>query len=385
VTTADGPIRQRSLEILESTWLEGPGYCMPNPLVYPHQWLWDSCFHSIAWASLGRPDRGLREVRAALSGALPHGFVPHMRYSTPSPGRGPLADRSSFTQPPIYAHALLTVTTFGVNPDPADLAAAAAGLDWLWAHRMSADGLIFIVHPWESGSDDSPLWDSWSGRVHYDKQADRAYDRHLVEAARFDELGAAVGSAEFEVAPAAFNAFTAHAARCLARVGGDQRWEQRARTLAAAMDEHLWDDEQGLWLDLPLVGGGESSRFPTLDGVFGALVTADAGKAERALAQCTDPSRFGAGYGVAYVARDHPRYDPNSYWRGPAWPQLNYMAHLAAADRGLDAVRAQIAACSTAAAMQSGFAEFWNPETGAGLGAIPQGWATLACCYDLGR
>jgi len=27
----------------------------------------------------------------------------------------------------------------------------------------------------------------------------------------------------------------------------------------------------------------------------------------------------------------------------------------------------------------SGYAERWNPETGAGLGAIPQGWAALAC------
>ena len=26
----------------------------------------------------------------------------------------------------------------------------------------------------------------------------------------------------------------------------------------------------------------------------------------------------------------------------------------------------------------SRYAERWNPETGAGLGAIPQGWATLA-------
>ena len=27
----------------------------------------------------------------------------------------------------------------------------------------------------------------------------------------------------------------------------------------------------------------------------------------------------------------------------------------------------------------SGYAERWNAETGAGLGAIPQGWAALAC------
>ena len=31
-----------------------------------------------------------------------------------------------------------------------------------------------------------------------------------------------------------------------------------------------------------------------------------------------------------------------------------------------------------AGVLTSGFAEYWNPEDGAGLGAVPQGWAAVA-------
>jgi hypothetical protein len=48
-----------------------------------------------------------------------------------------------------------------------------------------------------------------------------------------------------------------------------------ARALADAADRVLWDDDQCLWIDRPVVGDGDSCRIPTLDGLFGALVTAD--------------------------------------------------------------------------------------------------------------
>ena len=91
--------------VLRASWREADGFCPPNPEVYPHQWLWDSCFHAIAWSALGDGGRGVRELTSCLDGQLDSGFVPHMRYLGPSANRGPLTDRSSFTQPPIYAHA----------------------------------------------------------------------------------------------------------------------------------------------------------------------------------------------------------------------------------------------------------------------------------------
>ena len=373
-------IRTEARAVLDDSWRADEEFCPPNAQVYPHQWLWDSCFHAIAWSSLG-DERGVRELTSCFRAQLPNGFVPHMRYLEPNHLRGPLSDRSSFTQPPIYAHAARVLSQAGFAVDARLHESITRSLDWLWQHRMLDNGTLFICHPWESGADDSPRWDSWVGLAGYEHRAYSRHDAALVGQTEFDDAGAAVWSRAFVAVPAAFNAFAAHAAHELAALSGDGRWEARGRDLAAAMDEHLWDDDEGLWLDLAIVGGGGSVRVPTLDGVFGALVTANAEKAERVLAQLVDERRFGSAYGLRYLPPGHPAYAANEYWRGPAWPQLNYMARLAAARWGRGDVVEAITAPSLRGAAESEFAEYWNAETGAGLGARPQGWAALAATY----
>jgi GH15 family glucan-1,4-alpha-glucosidase len=44
----------------------------------------------------------------------------------------------------------------------------------------------------------------------------------------------------------------------------------------------------------------------------------------------------------------------------------------------LDAVAHELARRTVAGAFASGLAEYWNPDTGEGLGAVPQSWAGLA-------
>jgi glycogen debranching enzyme len=125
------------------------------------------------------------------------------------------------------------------------------------------------------------------------------------------------------------------------------------------------------------VGGGLSVTTPISDGVMGALVTDNQDHALQALGQLTDPDRFGAPWGPANVARNHPAYDPAMYWRGPAWPILNYLFWLAMRRWECDDAAAQLAGQSIRSAVGSGWAEYWNPDTGQGLGAAPQTWTTV--------
>jgi hypothetical protein len=312
---------------------------------------------------------------------MPHGFVPHMRYLGPSENRGPLADRSSFTQPPIYAHAARVIRDAGFPITAKDVSRVEAALEWLWTTRSTDDGLIYIVHPWESGSDDSPRWDSWVGIAPYSHRAYSEFDRRLVGETLFDQFGAAVSSRAFMCAPAAFNAFASHAAAELFELTDNPLWQRRSTELADLIDTCLWDEAEGLWNDRAIIGGGSSVRIPTLDGALGALSTADLDKAWRALGQLTEGSRFGTRYGLAFVPRGEGSFDPNAYWRGPAWPQLNYMLWIAALRCGRSEIASAIAERSIRAALSSGFAEYWNPVTGQGLGAIPQGWAALAAAF----
>jgi glycogen debranching enzyme len=201
----------------------------------------------------------------------------------------------------------------------------------------------------------------------------------------FHDDGSAAWSSTFVACPAGFNAYVAFNMAELAVVLDDRSLSERARSIARAMDEHLWDAEQGLWADLALVGGNDAlSRVPISDGVMGALVTMDAGRADAALAQLERPHRFGAPFGPANVARSHPAYDPQMYWRGPAWPQLNYLLWLALRRwQRLDDAAA-LAQRTRQGAWRSGWAEYWDPETGAGLGAVPQSWAGLVVAMPAG-
>lgn len=378
-------VRERALNVLINHWDDRRGHTYPHTSTYAHQWLWDSCFAAICWDELGEHDKALTELGNVLSCQFPDGFVPHIRYASPNSQRGPRRDVSSFTQPPIYAHAARVLAER--TPLPTDLVERIHhALEWLWSKRRTSDGLLFLVHPWESGADDSPRWDSWLAarhhlgnwrRVRWNRAQWTLFDRQLVKAAKFDEHGEAVASSVFECAPAAFNALASYAAFEYAELADDASWSERARELASIMDQSMWSEDTGLWSDVPVVGGGDSVRVPTLDGVLGALVTEDQHKAMRSLEQLVAEDRFAAPYGLAYVARRDRSYRPDDYWRGSAWMQMNYLARLAASRWKRNDICDAISKMSLDAVDRSQFAEHWNPETGEGRGAIPLTWSAL--------
>lgn len=380
VAAADLDARVRDL--LEAHWDERRGFCVPNPATYPHLWLWDSCFHAIVWAHLGDA-RAVRELAAVLEGQLPGGLVPHMRYGPDGPDTylGPLPGTSSLTQPPMFGHAVRVLAGRGLPADDDTVARSRRGLDWLWEHRRTDDGLVYVVHPWEAGNDHSPRWDDWGapGRTaaDYDRAARTAWNKERMRDVELAADGSAQWSRSFVSCPAGFNALTAFNLAELAAATDDPVLAARSAQLAAAMDEHLWDPAEGLWCDRAVVGGGPSTRTPISDGVLGALVTADRSRAETALGQLTDPDRFAAPYGPGNVARTHPAYDPGMYWRGPAWPPLSYLFRLALLRWDRPAEAALVTRQTVAAALLNGWAEYWNPDTGEGLGAIPQTWTGL--------
>jgi Mannosylglycerate hydrolase MGH1-like glycoside hydrolase domain len=370
-------VARDAASVLDAAWDDERGYSYPNPEVYPHLWLWDSCFHAIARAALGDP-RSVRELEAVFVAQLPSGFVPHMRYARPSQYRGPLDDRSGYTQPPVYGHAAAFIARRGFDVGEELVAAISGAFDYLWRERRTPEGLLRILHPWEAGADDSPRWDAWVGSTEWNRDQWTGFDLELVGETVFATTGEAVANHRFEAAPAAFNAIAAHGMRELAAIGGAQLWLDRADELSTAIDELLWDPDERLWSDRAVIGPNGSLDVPTLDGVLPALSTVDPELAAAALDQLSDESRFAAGFGLAYVARNHPLYRPRLYWRGAAWPQLNYLARVAALRWGRLQLAADIAVMTRRGAAASGFSELWDPETGEGLGATPQSWAALA-------
>ncbi len=379
------PLRRRALDILHAHWRPDSGYCVPNPATYPHQWLWDSAFHAVAWARLG-DDRGVAELSALLAGQLDGGMVPHMRYGPvpPTAWLGPLAGASSITQPPMFGHAVAELVRCGFAVPGDVVGRATRGLRWLLDTRRDPSGLVFVVHPWEAGNDHSPRWDGWGvpGTTPdtYDQELRSQWNIELMRDVIIDSDGAATGSSRFMVCPAAFNAYVAFNARELGGISADRTLLREADELAQLIDDLLWEEDTNLWADRPVVGGdGRTHKIPISDGAMPLLVSANREHAQRALRTLVDPHVFGGTpFGPTNVARDQPSYDPAAYWRGAAWPNLSYLLWLAARRWDDTAIADQIARSTIAGAQVSGWAEYWNPETGNGLGAAPQSWTALA-------
>lgn len=345
-------------------WRPG-GSTVPNADVYPWQWLWDSCFHSIIWAELGEGERAVRELRSALADQDELGFVPHVRYGagpTPHAAFWGRSTTSSITQPPMYGHAVAALERRGVRVPDEVRDRAVRGIEFLLRHRRrSGGGLVMVVHPWETGCDDSPRWDAWcpGGWT-----ASRWYDVKgaLLTTVERAPGGAPLANPALDVAPAGFNALVAWNA---AELG----LHIEAAELAEALDQR-WDGGRSTWLD-DGPSASSSGRIRTLDALLPALVTRSPAHRREALAQLADDSAFGGRFGPAGVHRSEPTFDPSGYWRGATWPQLAYL---------LCQAGAPLAAGLQAGATRSGLSEYWHPDTGEGLGASPQSWTGLAIC-----
>ena len=373
-----GDLERASRAILQSAWRPdgaGGGFCVPNPTTYPWQWLWDSCFHAVVWAHLGDERAGL-ELAAALSSQDADGFVPHVRYGDgPNPhrdfwGRG---GTSSITQPPMYGHAVAVVLGAGLPVADEVVDRAVAGLEFLLhRRRRSRAGLVELCHPWESGCDDSPRWDgvldgAWSPPAWHAAKGD------LLRTIERTPGGAPLANPAFAVGSVGFSALVAWNALELAALVGHDAMGAAARELADAIAAR-WDDEASTWVDDGPTAAG-SGRVRTLDALLPLLVV----RRPEALAQLTDPAAFGAAFGPTGVHRAEPTFDPTGYWRGGAWPQLGYLSWRAARWAGDGATEASLQNSLASAALASAFAEYWEPDSGASLGAVPQSWSTLAC------
>lgn len=371
-------LSERAREILNSSWLQEFGYCAPNSQVYPWMWLWDSCFHALIWAALGDRERAVREVSSVLDVQNADGCVPHMGYQKSPENAYALwrqPGRSFLTQPPMYAHVIAVLHRQGV--EVAHLhERARRGLAFLVEQRRDVTGLVFIVHPWEGGTDDSPRWDAWAPDP-FDRFRWGERKRRLLESVEITDAGSGRLNPAFYVAPAGFNALVAFNLRELHATTGEE-WARRASDEIVAALEKRWLHDHGTWADR-IDPPHSCASVRTLDALLGVLVTDDDDRAAAVFEQLMDPSAFGAPYGPAGVHRDEPAFQPDAYWRGAAWPQLTYLLFIAAHRRGAVDVAHSLRDRAIQAAIRSGFAEYVDPLTGRGLGAVPQGWAGLPC------
>jgi glycogen debranching enzyme len=100
-----------------------------------------------------------------------------------------------------------------------------------------------------------------------------------------------------------------------------------------------------------------------------------AGQIEKAMVRTPDaPST---------VPPEHPAFDPDRYWRGNVWLQVNWQIFHGLRRYGFDPLAREIAQRSATLLLRSGPHEFFNPLTGVGRGSYP--YSAAAVVLDMIR
>ncbi|MDR7506655.1 MAG: hypothetical protein QN173_03515 [Armatimonadota bacterium] len=398
-------------------------YTAPSLRQYPHQWNWDSAFAAIGWAHLDW-DRAAREVDSLLRGQWTDGCLPHIRYAPHAPAgyqpdpswwpgvpvRHPSERTSGISQPPVLPTAVRMVGEMRPDIAPrwwARLWEPLRDLVRYYLDRRTTGGcpLIVVIHPWESGTDNSPRWDGAVGRGLRPARAYRREDTAAVEARQrptdrdYDlyyalvemiadagyDLRRLLPRTPFAVYDALFNAVWYRAARDLNHIAAvlGRPPAVSPDVLAAFADAYrrtLWRPESGIFADFDVVSGAliPADTVAGLGAIYGGLVDAAGAAAllDRYLARC-------AGcLPVPSVPPDQPGFEPDRYWRGPVWVNVNWMVARGLDDLGLRDRAAALAAATVDLVRRGGWREYFHPYTGAGLGADGFTW-TAALVLDL--
>src|SRR5688572_22060959 len=180
---ADAELAERARSVLDANWL---GHATrPSALLYPHQWSWDSAFAAIGYAWYDQ-DRAEAELSSLFAGQWRNGMVPQIVFVAGSPPYYPGPDEweterspdaplqpktSGIVQPAVHATAAWRVYSHARDRDRAvDFVESlfpglAAWHEYLHRERTRDGPLVELWHPWESGMDNSPLWDAALARV----------------------------------------------------------------------------------------------------------------------------------------------------------------------------------------------------------------------------
>ncbi len=87
---------------------------------------------------------------------------------------------------------------------------------------------------------------------------------------------------------------------------------------------------------------------------------------------------FATRYPVPTVSIDTPLINPDEYWRGNTWININWFIVQGLIRRGFKTIARKLINRTLSLVRKSGFREYYNPFNGKGLGAINFGWSTLS-------
>ncbi len=309
----------------------------PSKTSYIGLWLWDSAMHTLAYRYVD-PELARNQIRAMLAYQLPDGMIPDAIHDEGYVAEIDHPIRAEVTKPPILAWAALKLHEMA--PDLAFLQEIYVPLVrwnawWFSMNDDDVDGLAQYNHPYSSGLDDNPMWD----------------------------FGMPVESPDLNTYLCVQMGSLAMMAEALGLDQEAQMWRRRAKAIVTRMIEDFWDEEAGIFrttlYEEPLPVVTPFNLYPLWTGQLPEHIK------YRLIQHLLDPNEFWGEFIVPTVARNDPKYDPETMWRGPVWANINYFLIEALKQIKEDGIANDLREKTLQMIMNHpGIYEYYNAETG---------------------
>lgn len=431
------PLSEQCKEVLKAN--DRKTHTVPAPDLYPHQWLWDSCFAAIGWAQID-VERAKKEILSLIKGQWDNGMIPHIIFDMAVEYKG---DRdmwrswvsksspdhvatSGITQPPVIAEA---VSRIGAQMKKIDrqvfykkvLPALIKHHMWLYEDRdPHKTGLVLQIHPHETGMDNTPPWmnqlreHSWPWWITVIEKLHLEWiinfirrDTHRIPAEqRAKNIDAMVcwdivrrlrrkqydiekvlHRSFFVIEDVAFNSIFVRNNTLLkeiattARVRLPQELLERIEITENEL-EKLWDESFEVYFSRDFMTN-HLLREPTIASLMPLYAgTISKERAVKLVKVLSNDNAFWLKYPLPSVSKNVRGFDPNRYWQGPTWINTNWLIIDGLTRYGFDKEASALKASTIEMMRENGIWEYYNSLTGEGLGIRDFAWSA-ALAIDL--
>ncbi len=414
-------------------------WTVPAGDLYPHQWLWDSCFIAIGLRHLS-PERAITELMSLTTGQWSNGMLPNIVFheahkhrkhvdmwnSAGSPFSPQNMATSGVTQPPLLAEAAVKIGEKLNAKQKLEwyrqiYPALLQYHQWLYEDRdPHREGLVVLLHPYESGLDNSPPWISelrkhsmpgWITPIekfHLSRLINlfRRDTRHVPPGQRMSNIEALaywaavqrlkrkaynteaiLSRSLFTVQDLPFNCILIRANECLREIANiidrplpQILLESMARTEKAI--EELWDEDHGQYFSRSFVTHKliEEPTIATLLPLYAGTIPKE--RARLLANMINDPDQFHAIWPIPSVPLSSKYFDPLKYWQGPTWVNTNWLIIEGLRRYGFNDEAESLKSRTLQMVKEHGLNEYFSPLTGEPAGAANFSW-TAALTIDL--
>jgi len=390
------------------------GYTLPtNNKLYPAQWNWDSAFIALGYSHFNL-DFSITEIETLLDGQWDDGMVPHILFHEKDTSYfpnhttwkcGKNIPSSGITQPPVLAIILNKIIENNqLNDDQNSrilkiLIKIKKYHEWFIKFRdPNKTGLVSILHPWESGYDNSPIWDEPMSNILVDKDLNyqrrdlevsnsderplkKDYDRYVTIRDQFRDVNYDPNKlyelSIFNVVDVGFNSLFLKANKDLVKLlkkfklNYDELDFFISKSESEIIKLYNYDSDEFVSKDL---NTNKDILIPSITNYFTLTADLKNDKLNKKIINNLKNHNLNEKYIFSTIKSDHQTFEEKRYWRGPVWINCNWLIYEGIKNKDKE-YSIKIKNETISLIENKGFHEYYSCNDGSVMGANNFSWS----------